>query len=97
MQVTRKQWEQQQHFGGGGSVATPAVPNPTPPPTANNAASLAVEQAQYRQQLRRKNIASTIYAGATGGYQPASTAGQTGAGQQGAAPSVGGSGGTKTG
>ncbi len=44
--------------------ASPAVPNATPPPSANNAASLAVEQATYRQQLRRKSISSTIFAGA---------------------------------
>ena len=54
---------------GGGSPASPVVPSATPPPTANNAASLAVEQATYRQQLRRKNISSTIYAGA-GGWSP---------------------------
>ena len=30
---------------GGGTPSEPAVPSPTPPPTANNAASLAVEQA----------------------------------------------------
>ena len=56
-------------MGGGGSPALPAVPNPTPPPTANNAASLAVEQATYRQQLRRKSIGSTNTAGA-GAYVP---------------------------
>ena len=44
--------------------ASPAVPNATPPPSANNAASLAVEQATYRQQLRRKSISGTIFAGA---------------------------------
>jgi hypothetical protein len=59
----------QQQQGGGGSPAQPVVPTATPPPTANNAASLAVEQATYRQNLRRKNLSSTIYAGA-GGWTP---------------------------
>ena len=58
---------------GGGSPASPVVPSATPPPTANNAASLAVEQATYRQQLRRKNISSTIYAGAGGWSQSPSS------------------------
>ena len=57
---------------GGGSPASPVVPSATPPPSANNAASLAVEQATYRQQLRRKSISSTIFAGAN------PTAGMTG-------------------
>jgi hypothetical protein len=59
----------QQQQGGGGSPAQPVVPSATPPPGTNNAASLAVEQATFRQNLRRKNMSSTIYAGA-GGYQP---------------------------
>ena len=63
----RHQLEQQQQ--GGGSPAQPVVPTATPPPSANNAASLAVEQATYRQNLRRKNLSSTIYAGA-GGWTP---------------------------
>jgi hypothetical protein len=46
-------------FGGGGGTA-PTVPNATPPPTANNSASLAVEQATFRQQLRRKSILNTV-------------------------------------
>ena len=66
--IRRHQLEQQQQ-GGGGSPAQPVVPTATPPPTANNAASLAVEQATYRQNLRRKNLSSTIYAGA-GGWTP---------------------------
>ena len=49
---------------GGDAPAQPVVPSATPPPSANNAASLAVEQATYRQQLRRKSISSTITAGA---------------------------------
>ena len=47
-------------MGGSPSVSQPAVPTPTAPATPNNAASLAVEQATYRQQLRRKSIATTI-------------------------------------
>lgn len=63
----RHQLEQQQR--GGGNQSEPVVPSATPPPGTNNAASLAVEQATYRQNLRRKNMSSTIYAGA-GAYQP---------------------------
>jgi hypothetical protein len=62
----RRQWEQQQE-GGGGDQTQPAIPTPTPPPSANNAASLAVEQATYRQALRRKTIQSTITPGSGGG------------------------------
>ena len=65
----RKQVEQQQQ-GGGDSQTQPVVPTATPPPGTSNSASLAVEQATYRQNLRRKNMASTIYAGA-GPYAPA--------------------------
>jgi hypothetical protein len=61
-------------MGGGGAPAQPAVPNATPPPTANNAASLAVEQATLRQQLRRKSIADTMKAGAGAYTAPANTA-----------------------
>ncbi len=58
---------------GGSPAATPTPPNATPPPTANNAASLAVEQATFRQQLRRKSIQNTMTpGGGFGGYQPPS-------------------------
>ena len=65
----RKQVEQQQQGGGGGQAQQPTVPTPTAPASPNNAASLAVEQATFRQQLRRKSINSTI-TGAGGGYVP---------------------------
>lgn len=48
--------------------AEPATPTAAAPPSSNNAATLSVEQATYRQQLRRKGISSTIMAGANGGY-----------------------------
>ena len=51
-------------MGGQPSQQVPAAPTPTPPVTPNNAASIAVEQATYRQQLRRKGIGQTTYAGA---------------------------------
>jgi hypothetical protein len=54
---------------GGGSPSEPTIPAPTAPPTANNAASLAVEQATFRQQLRRKSILSTN-TNAGPGYTP---------------------------
>jgi hypothetical protein len=49
---------------GGSTPQVPEAPTPTPPVTANNAASMAVEQSTYRQQLRRKGIGQTTYAGA---------------------------------
>ena len=54
---------------GGGAPAAPTVPNPTPPVTPNNQASLAVEQATFRQQLRRKSLQSTN-TNAGGAYVP---------------------------
>ena len=54
-------------FGGGGGTA-PTVPNATPPVSPNNSASLAVEQATFRQQLRRKSIQNTMTP--QGGAQP---------------------------
>lgn len=82
-------------------MAKDALPSPAvaaPPVTANNAAALSVQQAEYRQQLRRKSLNQTIYAGATGGYKPAGGSSAPGANavQAGAAPSVSG-GPTKTG
>jgi hypothetical protein len=53
---------------GGKTPTVPEAPIPTPPVTANNAASVAVEQATYRQQLRRKGIGQTVFAGSKGGY-----------------------------
>ena len=49
---------------GSSTPQVPQAPTPTPPVTPNNAASIAVEQATYRQQLRRKGIGQTTYAGA---------------------------------
>jgi hypothetical protein len=51
-------------MGGSSTPQVPQAPTPTPPVTPNNAASIAVEQATYRQQLRRKGIGQTTYAGA---------------------------------
>ncbi len=79
--------------------ALPAAPTPTPPVQANNAASLSVQQSEYRQQLRRKSLNQTIYAGATGGYKPtgsSSVAPGANAVQSGAGPSVS-TGATRTG
>ena len=79
------------HFGGGGSAVPPVQP-PVPPVTPDNAATLQVQQNMRRQQANRKNLSSTIYAGATGGWSPTIPSGT----QAGNAPSVGG-GATKTG
>lgn len=68
MEMRRPQLEQR-NMGGGGQQQSPVIPTPTAPPTANNAASLAVEQATFRQQLRRKSMLST-QTGAGLGYTP---------------------------
>ena len=67
---------------GGSTPTVPDAPIPTPPVTQNNAASVAVEQATYRQQLRRKGIGQTTFAGAN---MPSSQ------GMQGYAAGLGGS------
>ena len=54
-------------IGGGGSA--PLVPNPTPPVTPDNQATLAVEQATKRQELSRHTLQSTVHAG-FGGWTP---------------------------
>ena len=61
-------------MGGDGGAVDPTIPTATPPPTANNAASLAVEQATFRQQLRRKSISSTITPGGGAGAYTAPNA-----------------------
>ena len=76
------------HLGGGGGGETTAVPAVTPatPPVSPDAhAVVDVQQNLVRQQLRRKSLSSTIYAGATGGWTPTIPSG-TGA----TAPSVSG-------
>jgi hypothetical protein len=69
-------------MGGSSTPQVPTAPTPTPPVTPNNAASIAVEQATYRQQLRRKGIGQTTFAGAN---MPSSQ------GMQGYAAGLGGS------
>jgi hypothetical protein len=83
-------------LGGGGLL--PAAPISNPPVQANNAASLSVQQSEYRQQLRRKSLNQTIYAGATGGMGGggSNVPGQN-AVQSGSGPSVASGGATKTG
>ena len=56
-------------FGTIGGGPMPPIPNASPPPTANNAASLAAEQALRRQELNRHTLQSTIHAG-MGGWSP---------------------------
>lgn len=93
----RSQIEQQQMIGGGEPVqALPAIPPPTPQVSPNSAAVLDVQQAQKRQNLRRKNISSTMMAGAGAAGAASGNPVTTGPGATGAAPSVS-SGGTKTG
>jgi len=77
---------QRMHYFGGGGAAVPPVQPPVPPVTPDNSATLGVQQNLRRQQANRKNLSSTIYAGATGGWTPTIPA----------APSAG-AGATKTG
>jgi len=86
---------------GGSSPSVPMAPTPTPPVTQNNAASIAVEQATYRQQLRRKGIGQTVFAGSkgswanTGGLQGyAAGLGAPGSGSSGSVGGVSGSSGS---
>lgn len=46
----------------------PTSPVATPPISPTSQPVVAAEQSQLRQQARRKSINSTIYAGATGGW-----------------------------
>lgn len=83
------------YFGGGSSASTPAIPPSSPPVTPNQSAVLGAQQNLYRQQKNRKNLSSTIYAGATGGWSAPST---QNAALSGAGPKVTATGGTlKTG
>ncbi len=81
-------------FGGGGQ-SVPAVP-PTSPPVAPNSQAVMSAEEQLRQQAaRRKSVSSMTYAGATGGWLPASIpSGSSATGTS--APQVG-TGATKTG
>lgn len=82
------------HFGGGDvGAAVPAVSPATPPVSPDASAVVDVQQNLIRQQLRRKSLSSTIYAGATGGWTPTIP---SGGGAGATAPSVSG-GPTKTG
>ena len=53
------------------TAAAPPAPVATPPPTQDNAASIAQMQYLYAQQMNRRSMQSTIYAGSTGGWSPA--------------------------
>ena len=58
--------------GGGGASAVAAAPTPTPAPPVSMSNSDVV-QAQKdiaQQELLKKNIKKTIYAGDTGGWKP---------------------------
>ena len=67
---------------GGGSapaqqIASAPVPTPAPPVTPDDPSVIAAENDLAQQNLIKKSIKRTIYAGDTGGYQPgASTPGQ---------------------
>jgi hypothetical protein len=74
--------------GGGGqaqAVQQAPVPTPAPPVTTSSPEVMAAQQDVLQQQMLKKSIKKTIYAGDTGGYKPqAGMAGMTGA----AAPSM---------
>lgn len=58
--------------GGGGAqaIASAPIPTPAPPVTANSAEVIQAEQDTAQQNLMKKSVKNTIYAGDTGGYKP---------------------------
>jgi len=63
--------------GGGGSapaqaIASAPVPLPAPPVTRTSADVLQAESEVAKENLLKKSIKKTIFAGDTGGYQPPS-------------------------
>ncbi len=63
-------------YGGGGSAAaqqidSAPIPTPAPPVTPNNQSVLMAEHDMAAQNLLKKSVAKTIFAGDTGGYNPA--------------------------
>ncbi len=65
-----RQWQQ----GGGGNqsaaIQSAPVPTPAPPVTASSAEVVQAEQDTAQQNLLKKSVKKTIYAGDTGGYKP---------------------------
>lgn len=63
----------QQHQQGGGSPAaqiqSAPVPTPAPPVTATNAEVVQAEQDVAQQNLLKKSVKKTIYAGDTGAFK----------------------------
>lgn len=67
------QLEQQQQGGGGSgasAVESAPVPTPAPPVTATNEEVIQAEQDTAQQNLIKKSVKKTIFAGDTGGYKP---------------------------
>lgn len=58
--------------GGGGASAIQAapVPLPAPPVTSSNREVIQAEQDNAMQNLMKKSVKKTIFAGDTGGYAP---------------------------
>jgi len=57
--------------GGGGAqaISSAPIPTPAPPVTANSAEVIQAEQDTAQQNLMKKSIKKTIFAGDTGGWQ----------------------------
>ena len=70
---------------GASAVASDPVPTPAPPVTASSAEVIQAEKDLAQQNLIKKSVKKTIYAGDTGGWQPG-TPGQPG--QAGPAPAT---------
>lgn len=51
-------------------IAAAPVPTPAPPVTSSNAEVISVEQDTARQNLAKKSVAQTVWAGDTAGYRP---------------------------
>lgn len=69
-------WPRHAHLFKGGSAPVQQLPDPiapTPPVSASSQAVTDVQTNLKKQQLRRRSISSTMYAGATGGWNPAAS------------------------
>ena len=70
-------------YGGGGSSAaqqiqSAPVPTPAPPVTASSAEVIQAEHDLAQQNLMKKSVKKTIFAGDSGGYQLNTNAGGDG-------------------
>ena len=56
--------------GGASAIQSAPVPTPAPPVTSSSAEVIQAEQDTAQQNLLKKSVKKTIFAGDTGGYKP---------------------------